>query len=791
MVLLSLRLCFLVIFNLVSFVKCDPLIPNSFDSTTNPDVIIKNCTIGELCASTINSTTVHYYSVQYNFNAKTAIRLTTTMNYSIQQNAPILVVVRQTLGVVSWTLPYAFPNGMLYTSVARILCAYNELNRNRSHTSTIYIEISTSNSDLIDYSIQLDNSTEYSLETGVPRTVTISPSMPIYYKFTFPPRINNIFIEVSSKDELCAVVSVQSFDCPVYDVGEIGFRQGHYQTMSKSASFNIYLNEFTKRNEFLIVFLVKPTDVDCLNSKDSAMIQPAGIVDIERMKNATVILSSPNYSTLLYVTIFITVGVLLLIYIFSFLILYKYPDIYDSLTSEDFPLLGAPRERELNRCQSSEQPNQTSEGEENVISTRGNDYQCQPSSTRVLSVSSRGFVPVNQLAAKDYEYLKQKFRVYPQTMGTIAIFYSLPVIQLVLQYQANINSIGNEDICYFNFLCTRQFAMLTAFNNVFSNIGYCALGALFFVIVYRRDNAYTRFITKNPDISKEYGIPQYFGLFYAMAIGLFMEGIMSACYHVCPSRQNFQFDTSFMFIMAALNIIKIYQLRHPDINPHSAGVFSFLAGIILVTVVGVYYDKQWFWISYAIVHIITCLIFTAKIYYMGRLKISLDFPVNLCKLVRQHGIFSRPRYLSRMVILLIANLINIGFALFGAITQPESFPNHLLFVFLGNLAICLVYYIIMKAIHWEAFTPLTVVYLVLSLCFWAVSLYFFYDEVKSYEVQPAISRTYNQRCIVLNTYDAHDIWHLLSSFGLFLSFLSILTIDDGVRGKERKELAAF
>ncbi|CAF2112207.1 unnamed protein product [Rotaria magnacalcarata] len=738
MVLLSLRLCFLVIFNLVSFVKCDPVIPNSFDSTTNPDVIIKNCTIGELCASTINSTTVHYYSVQYNFNAKTAIRLTTTMNYSIQQNAPILVVVRQTLGVVSWTLPYAFPNGMLYTSVARILCAYNELNRNRSHTSTIYIEISTSNSDLIDYSIQLDNSTEYSLETGVPRTVTISPSMPIYYKFTFPPRINNIFIEVSSKDELCAVVSVQSFDCPVYDVGEIGFRQGHYQTMSKSASFNIYLNEFTKRNEYLIVFLVKPTDVDCLNSKDSAMIQPAGIVDIERMKNATVILSSPNYC-----------------------------------------------------CQSSEQPNQTSEGEENVISTRGNDYQCQPSSTRVLSASSRGFVPVNQLAAKDYEYLKQKFRVYPQTMGTIAIFYSLPVIQLVLQYQANINSIGNEDICYFNFLCTRQFAMLTAFNNVFSNIGYCALGALFFVIVYRRDNAYTRFITKNPDISKEYGIPQYFGLFYAMAIGLFMEGIMSACYHVCPSRQNFQFDTSFMFIMAALNIIKIYQLRHPDINPHSAGVFSFLAGIILVTVVGVYYDKQWFWISYAIVHIITCLIFTAKIYYMGRLKISLDFPVNLCKLVRQHGIFSRPRYLSRMVILLIANLINIGFALFGAITQPESFPNHLLFVFLGNLAICLVYYIIMKAIHWEAFTPLTVVYLVLSLCFWAVSLYFFYDEVKSYEVQPAISRTYNQRCIVLNTYDAHDIWHLLSSFGLFLSFLSILTIDDGVRGKERKELAAF
>jgi hypothetical protein len=42
-----------------------------------------------------------------------------------------------------------------------------------------------------------------------------------------------------------------------------------------------------------------------------------------------------------------------------------------------------------------------------------------------------------------------------------------------------------------------------------------------------------------------------------------------------------------MFIIAVLNIIKIYQTRHPDINPRSAGSFSFLAVIILITVVGV------------------------------------------------------------------------------------------------------------------------------------------------------------------------------------------------------------
>lgn len=144
-----------------------------------------------------------------------------------------------------------------------------------------------------------------------------------------------------------------------------------------------------------------------------------------------------------------------------------------------------------------------------------------------------------------------------------------------------------------------------------------------------------------------------------------------------------------------------------------------------------------------------------------------------------------------MVILIFANILNIGFAMYGGITQPESFPNHLLFVFLGNLVLYLTYYIIMKLIHRERFTRMGIVSLLLSLVFWIPSLYFFYDEVKSYEVQPALSRTMNQKCILLNAYDAHDIWHLLSSFALFFSFLSVFTMDDGVRTKQRKELAAF
>ena len=44
------------------------------------------------------------------------------------------------------------------------------------------------------------------------------------------------------------------------------------------------------------------------------------------------------------------------------------------------------------------------------------------------------------------------------------------------------------------------------------------------------------------------GIPQQFGIFYAMGVALMFEGVLSACYHICPTNENFQFDTTFMYL---------------------------------------------------------------------------------------------------------------------------------------------------------------------------------------------------------------------------------------------------
>ena len=53
---------------------------------------------------------------------------------------------------------------MIYSTVSRILCPHNEVNRTQSHTSTIFIEISTSSVELLRYSIQVDNVSTFILE---------------------------------------------------------------------------------------------------------------------------------------------------------------------------------------------------------------------------------------------------------------------------------------------------------------------------------------------------------------------------------------------------------------------------------------------------------------------------------------------------------------------------------------------------------------------------------------------------------------------------------------------------
>nr|KAG5693571.1 hypothetical protein BaRGS_011696 [Batillaria attramentaria] len=270
-------------------------------------------------------------------------------------------------------------------------------------------------------------------------------------------------------------------------------------------------------------------------------------------------------------------------------------------------------------------------------------------------VRTKTMLFVSDLSRKSHKKLSKTFKIYHWNLLTIAIFYGLPVAQLVLTYQQVLLRTGDQDLCYYNFACAHPISRISAFNNVISNMGYVLLGLLFIILVWRRDLLHRTLLKENPQLERRYGIPQHYGLLYSMGVALVMEGIMSACYHVCPNYSNFQFDTSFMYIIACLCMLKIYETRHPDVQAKAYKSYFSMAMIIFIAVLGVIYGTNIFWIFYALIHMFSTLVLSVNIYYVGR--------------------------------------INLG--------------DYLLAILIGNLLLYVLFYIVMKLVYRERINALT------------------------------------------------------------------------------------
>ncbi|XP_065799733.1 SID1 transmembrane family member 1 isoform X5 [Muntiacus reevesi] len=415
-------------------------------------------------------------------------------------------------------------------------------------------------------------------------------------------------------------------------------------------------------------------------------------------------------------------------------------------------------------------------------------------------IRTKVFLYLSDLSRKDRRIVSKKYKIYFWNIITIAVFYALPVIQLVITYQTVVNVTGNQDICYYNFLCAHPLSVLSAFNNILSNLGHVLLGCLFLLIVLHRDILHRRALEAKDIFAMEYGIPKHFGLFYAMGIALMMEGVLSACYHVCPNYSNFQFDTSFMYMIAGLCMLKLYQTRHPDINASAYAAYASFALVITLTVLGVVFGKNdvWFWVIFSAIHILASLALSTQIYYMGRFKIDVSDT--------DWGIFrraalvlymdctqqcSRPLYMDRMVLLIVGNLVNWSFALFGLINRPRDFASYMLGIFICNLLLYLAFYIIMKLRSSEKILLTPLFCIVATAVVWAAALYFFFQNLSSWEGTPAESREKNRECTLLDFFDDHDIWHFLSATALFFSFLVLLTLDDDLDLVRRDQIPVF
>ena len=96
----------------------------------------------------------------------------------------------------------------------------------------------------------------------------------------------------------------------------------------------------------------------------------------------------------------------------------------------------------------------------------------------------------------------------------------------------------------------------------------------------------------------------------------------------------------------------------------------------------------------------------------------------------------------------------------------------------------------MKIVHKEPIPTIGYVLAIMAIACWIPALNYFNSKQKTTMVSPSVSRDMNEECTI-GIFDKHDLWHFLSAAGLFLNFLFLLVIDDGIMDRPRNEIPIF
>ncbi|XP_063959426.1 SID1 transmembrane family member 1-like isoform X5 [Lytechinus pictus] len=521
--------------------------------------------------------------------------------------------------VLSWTVPYVSTDGQKYGSVSKTLCP-DASNRNTSMEETIIVVVSTSSAIDVSFTLLGNFVGDFNLQSNRSITFSSNPSAPQYYQYEFPEGVDMVLVKAHSENSTCAYLSVQNAQCPIFDdFSTVRYNEGIFQTMTKQAAITV-TRDMYKSGFFYVVVVVHPNDNMCDNNyRTLTPLEAQYSGSSPRTKIVTLRVKHTLETHDYWKPIVTTFGVILAIYFLSGFIIagnimrQKKADMMAGTASERVVLLDP---------ESNAQDGQMPFAQADSASSNYGTAERQSSPSRIKPDSAERIIAssddetdidmlddiestkevyrtktelyVSDLSRKKVNTLEKKYNMYAWNLITVSVFYALPVVQLVITYQVVTNVTGNQDSCYYNFLCAKPYGWFSAFNNVFSNTGYVMLGILFLLLVWRKEYAHKKRVHAGYKNELTHGIPKHYGLLYALGYALIMEGIMSGSYHVCPNRANYQFDTAYMYMIACLGMLKMYQQRHPDINANSYKSFALFAVILFIGFLGlVSCSEEW------------------------------------------------------------------------------------------------------------------------------------------------------------------------------------------------------
>lgn len=412
----------------------------------------------------VNLSTENIYSFNYTSQPGQVTAVRVYVNSSSENlNYPVLVVVRQQKEVLSWQVPLLFQGlyqrSYNYQEVSRTLCPSEATNETGPLEQLIFVDVASMAPLGAQYKLLVTKLKHFQLRTNVAFHFTASPSQPQYFLYKFPKDVDSVVIKVVSEMAYpCSVVSVQNIMCPVYDLDHDVEFNGVYQSMTKKAAITLQKKDFPGE-QFFVVFVIKPEDYAC---GGSFFIQEKEnqTWNLQRKKNLEVTIV-PSVKESVYVKsslfsvfifLFFYLGCLLVVFVHYLRFHRKSTD--GSFGSSDgsgnmvasHPIAASTPEGSnygtIDESSSSpgrqmSSPDGGPPGQSDTDSSvEESDFDTMPDIESDKNIiRTKMFLYLSDLSRKDRRIVSKKYKIYFWNIITIAVFYALPVIQLVITYQ--------------------------------------------------------------------------------------------------------------------------------------------------------------------------------------------------------------------------------------------------------------------------------------------------------------------------------------------------------------------
>ena len=368
---------------------------------------------------------------------------------------------------------------------------------------------------------------------------------------------------------------------------------------------------------------------------------------------------------------------------------------------------------------------------------------------------------------------------------------------------------GDRDHCYYNDFCYRVLYYDIPFNLMSSNFAYILHAFILALSVWYMESellARCKKIrqTQPPPVAENAECNSTeahkrrisFSIGYAFSWALLFEGLFSMLYHLCPTKMTFQFDLAFMFVISGLIVVVMYngiQLNHAGERGGHVGASNFYLGFIVPLYIlnylgslnhskeGLIPTAAWAtplalwvffifnWVGYKLYLENWCLLILWRwVVKNCRLQCVGSHSWNPNNYSPQN--VKEGKFVCLMIGLIVAVLM---FCLFSVTKYIGSLPHALLFTCILESVIVICWKLrkcccLWRDLGYKKF-PCVIIYVLTTLALGFSALAFFIGLATTDKAEtPEISRNKNHKCIIIDFYDYHDLWHILSSFALLM-----------------------